>query len=199
MALASRWVRASRDGGHDRRGFPSLAAQPVFGIANGAGERGELTVDRRGECIHAGCLHYRTCFVEKAIRGSRRADIVIANHALVLTQAAFDGARAARGSKADGETTQLKRIVFDEGHHLFDAADSAFAAALSGAEAAELRRWIRGPEGRGRRGRGLEARLMEVLGDHEEAQGRVDRGDQGGERPARRRVVRADRAAERGG
>ena len=45
------------------------------------------------------------------------------------------------------------------------------AAALSGAEAAELRRWIRGPEGRGRRGRGLEARLMEVLGDHEEAAG----------------------------
>src|SRR6185312_5180372 len=71
---------------------------------------------------------------------------------------------------ADGETTHLKRIVFDEGHHLFDAADSAFAAALSGAEAAEMRRWIRGPEGRGRRGRGLEARLMEVLGDHEDAQ-----------------------------
>src|SRR6185369_4892608 len=89
--------------------------------------------------------------------------------ALVLTQAAFDGARAARGSKADGETSLLKRIVFDEGHHLFDAADSAFSAALSGAEAAELRRWIRGPEGRGRRGRGLEARLMEVLGDHDDA------------------------------
>src|SRR5207302_3650910 len=126
-------------------------------------------VDRRGECIHAGCQHYRTCFVEKAIRGSRRADIVIANHALVLTQAAFDGARAARGSKADGETTAPKRIVFDEGHHLFDAADSAFSAALSGAEAAELRRWIRGPEGRGRRGRGLDQRLGDLVGEREDA------------------------------
>src|SRR5205085_9894972 len=94
-----------------------------------------------------------------------------ANHALVLPQAAFDGARAARGSKGDAETTQLKRIVFDEGHHLFDAADSAFSAALSGQEAAELRRWIRGPEGRGRRGRGLEARLLDLLGDKEEARG----------------------------
>src|SRR5439155_21412465 len=56
-----------------------------------------------------------------------------------------------------------------EGHHLFDAADSAFSAALSGAESAEMRRWIRGPEGRGRRGRGLEARLMEVLGDREDS------------------------------
>jgi hypothetical protein len=71
-----------------------------------------------------------------------------------MTQAAFDGARAARGLKQDGETAALKRIVFDEGHHLFDAADSAFSACLSGQEAAELRRWIRGPEGRGRRGRG---------------------------------------------
>src|SRR6185436_19421643 len=124
-------------------------------------------VDRRGECIHAGCQHYRACFVEKAIRASRRADLVIANHALVLTQAAFDGARAARGSKADNETAALKPIVFDEGHHLFDAADSAFSAALSGAEAAEMRRWIRGPEGRGRRGRGLETRLMDILGDRD--------------------------------
>ena len=168
MGLAARWVRATRDGDMTGGDFPAWLPT-LFAIQPSAQASPANLVDRRGECIHAGCQHYRTCFVEKAIRGSRRADIVIANHALVLTQAAFDGARAARGSKADGETTQLKRIVFDEGHHLFDAADSAFAAALSGAEAAELRRWIRGPEGRGRRGRGLEARLMEVLGDHDEA------------------------------
>ena len=168
MALTARWVRATRDGDMTGGDFPAwlptLFAMPPAAQASAAN-----LVDRRGECVHAGCAHYRTCFVEKAIRGSRKADIVIANHALVLTQAAFDGARAARGSKADAETSHLKRIVFDEGHHLFDAADSAFAAALSGAESAELRRWIRGPEGRGRRGRGLEARLMEVLGEREHA------------------------------
>jgi len=170
MGLAARWARATRDGDMTGGDFPAWLPT-LFGISPANQASPANLVDRRGECIHAGCTHYRTCFVEKAIRGSRRADIVIANHALVLTQAAFDGARAARGSKADGETTQLKRIVFDEGHHLFDAADSAFAAALSGAESAELRRWIRGPEGRGRRGRGLEARLMEVLGDHDDAKG----------------------------
>ena len=168
MGLAARWARFTRDGDMTGGDFPAWLPT-LFSVGPAAQASPANLVDRRGECIHAGCQHYRTCFVEKAIRGSRRADIVIANHALVLTQAAFDGARAARGSKADGETTQLKRIVFDEGHHLFDAADSAFAAALSGAEAAELRRWIRGPEGRGRRGRGLEARLMEVLGDHDDA------------------------------
>jgi len=170
IGLTARWLRATRDGDMTGGDFPAWLPG-LFAVGPASQASAANLVDRRGECIHAGCAHYRTCFVEKAIRGSRRADIVIANHALVLTQAAFDGARAARGSKADGETSLLKRIVFDEGHHLFDAADSAFSAALSGAEAAELRRWIRGPEGRGRRGRGLEARLMEVLGDAEDAKG----------------------------
>ncbi|MFN3524061.1 MAG: ATP-dependent DNA helicase [Phenylobacterium sp.] len=168
LGLTARWIRATRDGDMTGGDFPAWLAG-LFAVAPAAQASAANLVDRRGECIHAGCPHYRACFVVKAIRGSRRADLVIANHALVLTQAAFDGARAARGSKADAETTQLKRIVFDEGHHLFDAADNAFSAALSGAEAAELRRWIRGPEGRGRRGRGLEARLLDVLGDRDEA------------------------------
>lgn len=168
LALTARWARATRDGDMTGGDFPAwlptLSAVPPSAQASP-----QNLVDRRGECIHAGCQHYRICFIEKAVRASKRADIVIANHALVLTQAAFDGARTARGLKGDNETTSLKRIVFDEGHHLFEAADSAFSAALSGAEAAELRRWIRGPEGRGRRGRGLENRLLDILGDREGA------------------------------
>ncbi len=170
LALTARWARATRDGDMTGGDFPAWLPG-LFAVSPAAQASAANLVDRRGECVHAGCVHYRACFVEKAIRASKRADLVIANHALVLTQAAFDGARAARGMKNDAETTSLKRIVFDEGHHLFDAADSAFSAALSGAEAAELRRWIRGPEGRGRRGRGLEARLMDVLGDREDARG----------------------------
>jgi ATP-dependent DNA helicase DinG len=162
LGLATRWVRASRDGDMTGGDFPAWLST-LFAVSPVAQASPANLVDRRGECVHAACPHYRACFVEKAIRASRRADVVIANHALVLTQAAFDGARAARGQKTDLETTAIKRIVFDEGHHLFDAADSAFSAALSGAEAAELRRWIRGPEGRGRRGRGLEQRLSEIV------------------------------------
>jgi ATP-dependent DNA helicase DinG len=168
LALVSRWARVSRDGDMTGGDFPAWLPT-LFAVGAAAQASAANLVDRRGECVHAGCPHYRACFVERAIRASRHAELVIANHALVMTQAAFDGARAARGQKGDVETTQLKRIVFDEGHHLFDAADSAFAAALSGAEAAEMRRWIRGPEGRGRRGRGLETRLADVLGDRETA------------------------------
>lgn len=168
MGLTARWIRASRDGDMTGGDFPAWLPT-LFAVQPSMQASAANLVDRRGECVHAGCQHYRVCFVEKAVRASRRADIVIANHALVMTQAAFDGARSAKGLKTDVETTTLKRIVFDEGHHLFEAADSAFSSALSGAESAELRRWIRGPEGRGRRGRGLEARLLDILGDRESA------------------------------
>lgn len=168
LGLAARWARATRDGDMTGGDFPAWLPN-LFAVPPVAQASAANLVDRRGECVHAGCVHYRACFIEKAVRGSKRADIVIANHALVMTQAAFDGARTARGLKGDNETTTLRRIVFDEGHHLFDAADSAFSAALSGAESAEMRRWIRGPEGRGRRGRGLEQRLLEIVGEHEEA------------------------------
>lgn len=169
LALASRWAVHSRDGDMTGGDWPGWLSG-LFAVGAGQQASAANLVDRRGECVHAGCPHYRLCFVEKTIRASRRADLVVANHALVMTQAAFDGARSARGLKQDGETAALKRIVFDEGHHLFDAADSAFSACLSGQEAAELRRWIRGPEGRGRRGRGLEQRLGDLCADDSAAQ-----------------------------
>ena len=65
------------------------------------------------------------------------------------------------------------RIIFDEGHHVFEAADSTFAADLTGGEAIELRRWVIGPEkgARGRR-RGLSARLADVA-SYDEAGGKA--------------------------
>ncbi len=59
----------------------------------------------------------------------------------------------------------MKRIVFDEGHHLFDAADSAFSSHLTAMETAELRRWLRGPENDRRRGRGLAERVGDLVSD----------------------------------
>ncbi len=62
--------------------------------------------DRRGECIHGACPHYKRCFVEHTIRRARTAELVVANHALVMIQAAHgfaDGAgrRAGRRRRAD--------------------------------------------------------------------------------------------------
>ncbi len=145
--LVARWAAYSADG--DMVGGDLPGWLPTLFRRNGPA----ALTDRRGECVYAGCPHYRKCFIEHAARASADADLVIANHALVMVN-------AARGRET---ATRPTRYVFDEGHHLFDAADSMFAAALTGQETIELRRWILGPEsgGRGRR-RGLQARLSDV-------------------------------------
>lgn len=157
LALLSRWVAATPDGDVTGEGFPAFLPPEL--------RRHEIT-DRRGECIYSACAHYRKCFVERGIRAARDADVVVANHALVMAHASRNAFRA--GEDEDGAAGPV-HYVFDEGHHLFDAADSAFAAVLSGAAMAELRHWIRGPEGRRSRSRGLEERLRELITGEEAA------------------------------
>ena len=160
LGLIARWIGSGTDGDISGAGFPAFLAASL--------PLSEIT-DRRGECIYAACPHYRICFIERAIRRARHAPIVIANHALVIAQAASDW--LATDQTTDTPPERRLRYVFDEGHHLFDAADSGFAALLSGREMAELRRWIRGPEGRARtRMRGLEERLKDLIADDEGAQ-----------------------------
>ena len=154
--LVGRWAAYSQDGdmiGGDLPGWLGTLFR----------QRGVAALtDRRGECIYAGCPHYRKCFIERSTRASAQADLVIANHALVMVN-------AARGRDVAQRPT---RLIFDEGHHVFEAADATFAAALTGAELIELRRWVMGPEkggtkGSGGRRRGLSARLADVASQDE--------------------------------
>lgn len=149
LALVARWAGATRDGDIQGGDFPGWLNEmfPPGSFANLA--------DRRGECIRSACAHYKKCFVEHSIRRARTARLVVANHALVMVQAALGG----------GEDGRPTRYVFDEGHHLFDAADSAFSAELSGMEASELRRWLLGAEGGRSRAKGLQRRIEELAGD----------------------------------
>ena len=148
LGLMARWASATRDGDMGGGDFPAWLVD-LAGVRNTVG-----LADRRGECIYSACAHYHKCFVEKTVRRAKRADIVVANHALVLAQ-------SATGGMDDGQIPT--RLVFDEGHHLFDAADAAFSAMLSGQEGAELRRWLLGPEeGRKTRARGLQRRIEDV-------------------------------------
>jgi ATP-dependent DNA helicase DinG len=151
FGLMARWTMATRDGdlaGGDLPGW--------LGDILGASRIGNLA-DRRGECVYSACPHYGRCFIERSVRRARKADIVIANHALVMIQAAL-------GSEDQRLPT---RYVFDEGHHLFEAIDSAFAAHLTGQETIDLRRWLLGGEGSGRaaRARGLRRRVEDLILD----------------------------------
>ena len=147
LGLMARWAGATRDGALVGGDFPGwladlLGRQQTLGLA-----------DRRGECIYSACSHYQKCFIERSVRKARHAAIVIANHALVMIQLGLGGAE-------DGFLPT--RYIFDEGHHVFEAADGAFAALLSGREAGELRRWILGADGGSGRARGLRRRIEDL-------------------------------------
>lgn len=153
LGLVNRWARYSRDGDMIGGDFPAW-----LGETFGAGRLSQLT-DRRGECVYAACSHYKKCFIEKVQRKAKHVNLVIANHALVMIQSAT----------RHGDQDLPTRYVFDEGHHLFDAADNVFSAHLTGQEGLELRRWIRGAEIKNRRGKGLKGRLEDLIYEEEEA------------------------------
>lgn len=152
--IMARWAAATKDGDLSGSEFPGWLVG-LLGFANTTG-----LADKRGECIFSACDHYNRCFVERSIRKAKRSRIVIANHALVMIQSAIAG----------GGEALPTRYVFDEGHHLFDAADSAFSAHLTARETADLRRWILGIEG-GKKGRarGLKRRIEDLIEGDQDA------------------------------
>ena len=151
--LMARWASETKDG--DLTGYSFHGWLPgLLGHTYTTG-----LSDRRGECIYAGCDHFHKCFVEKSIRKSKRAKLVIANHALVMINSIL----------SDPDHDLPQRYIFDEAHHLMDAADSAYASHLTMKETNDLRKWILGTEtGRKTRSKGLKRRTEEIIsGDKE--------------------------------
>lgn len=154
LGLMLRWAAMTQDGDMAGKDFPGWVAGLI------GRTRLNAFADRRGECIYSACPHFDRCFIEKSTRKAKRADIVIANHALVMHQIAMNG--------EDGQLPG--RYIFDEGHHLFEAADGAFDFQLNGTQAADLRRWLLGSEAGGRsRARGLKRRLEELIAGDDDA------------------------------
>lgn len=74
------------------------------------------------DCQRRSCPHFARCFVYKARARAHRAHVIVANHALVLAEA------------ANGAGTILPaygRLVFDEAHNLEDTATDFFSHELS--------------------------------------------------------------------
>lgn len=158
--LVGRWLERTLDGDMVGGDFPAWLI-PLLG-ARDAFSTG-LT-DRRGECIYGACAHFRRCFIERGRVKTEESDIVVANHALLLTRVAGDAPLPASLARAPPT-----RLVLDEGHHLADAANDAFALHLTAREMADLRRFLRGPEeSRRSRARSLLDRVADLLPDDAE-------------------------------
>lgn len=148
FGLMARWAAVTDDGDLAGKDFPGWLAG-LMGWSRMA-----HFADKRGECIYTACPHFNKCFVEKSVRKAKRADIVIANHALVMHQTAVTGP----------DDVLPGRYIFDEGHHLFEAADSAFDAQLNGQWTSDLRRWLLGSEtGQKTRTRGIKRRIEDII------------------------------------
>ncbi|MEZ0224642.1 MAG: ATP-dependent DNA helicase [Alphaproteobacteria bacterium] len=159
LGMMIRWAAVTEDGDLAGKDFPGWLVSLM------GWNRITSFADKRGECIYTACPHFNKCFVEKSIRKAKRADIVIANHALVMHQVAGVGP----------DDVLPGRYIFDEGHHLFEAADSAFDAQLNGQWTADLRRWLLGSEtGQKSRARGVKRRLEDIIAGDEAAITEID-------------------------
>lgn len=74
-------------------------------------------------CLRARCPHYSKCFFYKARRELSSSQILIVNHYLLFSDLSI------RGASEESETGILppyKNVIFDEAHHIVDAATSHF-------------------------------------------------------------------------
>jgi ATP-dependent DNA helicase DinG len=81
------------------------------------------------QCPRTRCPHYQECFFHKARRKAAQADILVANHALLLADLAV---RAETENYSSAAVLPVySRIIFDEAHHLEDAASNSFSIRLN--------------------------------------------------------------------
>ena len=104
------------------------------------GSRSDLPAEPRAEvwdevaaepdlCIRHNCPHYARCFVFAARRNAAQADVVVANHHLLLSDLAVR--RASQNWSDAAVLPSYARLIVDEGHHLEDAAAKHLGATIT--------------------------------------------------------------------
>lgn len=81
------------------------------------------------QCGRARCRHFQTCFLHRARRQAAQADLLVVNHALLLSDLAVRQQTDNYSSAA--VLPPFSRIVIDEAHHLEDVATRYFATSVT--------------------------------------------------------------------
>ncbi|MDD4101266.1 MAG: helicase C-terminal domain-containing protein [Kiritimatiellae bacterium] len=102
------------------------------------------------ECSGRACRYYRRCFLQKARARAAVAHVVIANHALVFSEAQMPGTTL----------PPYAQIIFDEAHNLEETATRHLSVAVSRGRLSQLMRRL--SRGKGRRAGGM----LEILRNH---------------------------------
>ena len=104
------------------------------------GSRSDLPAEPRPEvwdevaaepdlCLRLQCAHYSKCFVFAARKRAAQADVVVANHHLLLSDLAVR--RVSQNWSEAAVLPSYQRLVVDEGHHLEDAAAKHLGASVT--------------------------------------------------------------------
>jgi ATP-dependent DNA helicase DinG len=81
------------------------------------------------QCSRVRCAEYSRCFFHKARRQAAQADILVVNHALLLSDLALR--HQTDNYSAAAVLPPFDRIILDEAHHLEDVATSFFASQVT--------------------------------------------------------------------
>ncbi len=137
------WADASDDG--SRGDLPFVPGREVW----------EEVRSETDACLRAKCPFFQQCHYQRARRAGASADVVIVNHALFFSDLSV---RIATENFSDGAVLPpYKRVIFDEAHHLEDAATPRL-----GAETTRLAMY-RALARLDRGGKGILASVEEVL------------------------------------
>jgi ATP-dependent DNA helicase DinG len=111
------------------------------------------------QCARSQCLDFGRCFFHQARRRAAHADVLVANHALLLSDLALR-------QQTDNFSTvavlpPFSRLVIDEAHHLEDVATRYFSTQVSRFAYARTLNRLQNPR---KAHRGLLPRLLQKLG-----------------------------------
>jgi ATP-dependent DNA helicase DinG len=145
LQALSEWAHHTRDGS-----LSDLAAPPSEEVWDEVSAEPDL-------CQRTRCRYFDSCFVFEARRRAARADVIVVNHHLLLSDLAVR--RTTQNWEETAVLPPFSRLIVDEGHHLEDAAASHLGSSLSRQGLDRLFARLE------RKGRGLLAALLAKLRD----------------------------------
>ncbi|HEX8851741.1 MAG TPA: helicase C-terminal domain-containing protein [Gemmatimonadaceae bacterium] len=143
LATLAEWAEKTRDGS-----LADLPTPPKPEVWDEVAAEPDL-------CTRLQCPLYDKCFVYAARREAAKADVVVVNHHLLLSDVAVR--RATQNWEEAAVLPSYDRLVVDEGHHLEDAAAGHLGATVT------RRALVRAFNRLDRKGRGLLASLVTKL------------------------------------
>lgn len=110
------------------------------------------------QCARVKCTYYSRCFFHRARRQAARAELLVVNHALLLSDLALR--HQTDNYSAGAVLPPFNRIILDEAHHLEDVATSYFASQITRFTFSRVLNRLRHPR---KAHQGLLPRLIEQL------------------------------------